>query len=68
VALERAAVAAAAEVGSAAAAAAAAAAADVAGEGVGEEAGTRGWMPPRQLVAVVPRGSQVVVGEGVGEG
>jgi len=26
-------------------------------EGVGEGVGTRGWMPPRQLVAVVPRGS-----------
>ena len=27
-----------------------------------------GWMPPRQLVAAVPRGSRAVVGEGVGEG
>ena len=33
---------------------------------VGEGVGTRGWMPPRQLVAVVPRGSRGVVGEGVG--
>jgi len=40
----------------------------VVGEGVGEVAGTRGWMPPRQLAAVVPRGSRRVVGEGVGEG
>ena len=31
-------------------------------------AGTRGWMPPRQLVAAVPRWSRGVVGEGVGEG
>ena len=37
-------------------------------EEAGEGVGTRGWMPPRQLVAVVPRGSRVVVGEGVGEG
>ena len=35
---------------------------------MGEGAGTRGWIPPRQLVAVVPRGSRGVVGEGVGEG
>ena len=37
-------------------------------EEAGEGVGTRGWVPPRQLVAVVPRGSRVVVGEGVGEG
>ena len=35
---------------------------------VGEGVGIRGWMPPRQLVAVVPRWSRGVVGEGVGEG
>jgi len=34
---------------------------------VGEGVGTRGWMPPRQLVAAVPRWSRGVVGEGVGE-
>ena len=41
-----------------------------AGEGVGEGVGTRGWMPPRKLVAAVPRGSRGgrSVGEGVGEG
>jgi len=37
------------------------------GGGGGEGIGTRGWMPPRQLVAIVPRGSWGVVGEGVGE-
>jgi len=35
---------------------------------VGEGVETRSWMPPRQLVAAVPRGSRGVVGEGVGEG
>ena len=38
------------------------------GKCVGEGVGTRGWMPPRQLVAIVPRWSRGVVGEGVGEG
>ena len=40
-------------------------------EEAGKGVGTRGWMPPRQLAAVVPRGSRGVVGErgrGVGEG
>ena len=32
---------------------------------VGEGVGTRGWMPPRQLAAAVPRGSWGVVGEGM---
>ena len=35
---------------------------------VGEGVGTCGWMPPRQLVAAVPRWSRSVVGEGLGEG
>ena len=34
----------------------------VVGEGVGEGAGTRGWMPPRQLAAAVPRGLRSAVG------
>jgi len=37
-------------------------------EGLGRGVGTRGWMPPRQLVAAVLRGSRGVIGEGVGEG
>ena len=37
-------------------------------KGVGEGVGTRSWMLPRQLAAVVPRGSRGVIGEGVGEG
>ena len=34
---------------------------------VGRGLGTRGWMPPRQLVAAVPRWTRGVVGEGMGE-